>query len=391
VKVLLLSAYAAQSHVYWHETLITLFADWEWQVLSLPPRHFSWRVRGNPLYWALEERAVLEADYDFLIATSMVDLATLRGLVPSLAGLPSIVYFHENQFAYPAAAQGETVVTQQKSNLLEAQMVSLYSALAADRVVFNSRYNQQSFVQGCDALLNKLPDKVPAGVADLLSGKASVIPVPIQADCCAEASGSVWSNARCGSTEPALRLLWVGRFEYDKGADRLLSVLERLESSGANFELAVVGQQFRNSPAEFTDIESLFQHRLVHFGYIESRASYGCMLAGADIILSTAIHEFQGLAVLEAVAAGCVPVVPGRLAYPEILPVANCYPSYLNDIDREAEGAVALVLQLYGRILNEAEAAPDVSAFTSTALKPLYTALFEGVCESVDSPGLMSL
>ena len=46
MRVLLLSAYAAQSHRYWQARLQSMFADWEWEVLSLPPRYFSWRVRG---------------------------------------------------------------------------------------------------------------------------------------------------------------------------------------------------------------------------------------------------------------------------------------------------------------------------------------------------------
>ena len=78
-----------------------MFPAFSWRSLTLPPRHFAWRVRGNPLYWGLEERTVLESDYDALVATSMVDLCTLRGLVPALTRLPTLLYFHENQFAYP--------------------------------------------------------------------------------------------------------------------------------------------------------------------------------------------------------------------------------------------------------------------------------------------------
>ncbi len=48
VKVLLLSAYAAQSHVYWRRGLQQMFPQWDWTCLELPPRYFSWRVRGNP-------------------------------------------------------------------------------------------------------------------------------------------------------------------------------------------------------------------------------------------------------------------------------------------------------------------------------------------------------
>jgi glycosyltransferase involved in cell wall biosynthesis len=378
VRVLLLSAYAAQSHVYWHDNLVRMFPDWQWHILSLPPRHFSWRVRGNPLYWALEERARLEGEYDLLVATSMVDLATLRGLVPSLAALPTVLYFHENQFAYPQ--------NQQKHTLLEAQMVSLYSALAADNIVFNSAYNQGSFLNGCEELLKRLPDKVPGEIVPSLLAKSLVIPVPLRdadPDSREGVQGmgaSSWGSDKAGFPQRPLRLLWVGRFEHDKGGDNLLLILRILERQGFSYKLALVGQQFRNSPAAFEKIQIEFKHRLLQFGYIESRQAYREMLSGADVILSTALHEFQGLAVLEAVAAGCLPAVPHRLVYPEILPPENCYPSCPGDADKEAEGAAWLIRQLARHIESGGAELPDISAFTSELLAPQYEALFESVC-----------
>ena len=59
VQALLLSAYAAQSHRYWQRGLGEMFPDWQWTELSLPPRYFSWRVRGNPLVWSMSERDLL--------------------------------------------------------------------------------------------------------------------------------------------------------------------------------------------------------------------------------------------------------------------------------------------------------------------------------------------
>jgi hypothetical protein len=37
------------------------------------------------------------------------------------------------------------------------------------------------------------------------------------------------------------------------------------------------------------------------------------------VAVSTATHEYYGIAALEALAAGCRPLLPDRLAYPELL------------------------------------------------------------------------
>lgn len=366
MRVLLLSAYAADSHVHWQRSLQIMFPSWQWQVLSLPPRHFSWRVRGNPLYWALQAKEELASEYDLLIATSMVDLATLRGLVPALAAIPSIVYFHENQFEYP---QGN-----RQHSLLDAQMASIYSALAADRVVFNSAYNMHSFLQGCSRLMARLPDRVPPGVADLLQGKSCVLAVPCDRPPVAAGTACPWTPGDW--PRRPLRLCWLGRFEHDKGGDGLLRILGRLEHSALDYELSVTGQQFRQSPPVFAEIEAGFGQRLVQFGYVESREDYGSLLAGADIVLSTSLHEFQGLAVQEAVASGCLPVVPDRLVYPELYPAQFIYDVDPEDCEVEARSATALILRLASTLHTGQVNVPDVSACNLASMTAEYARLF---------------
>ena len=363
MRVLLLSAYAAGSHVHWREQQSAMLPDWQFTILELPPRHFNWRVRGNPLYWSLAERDVLEAGYDLLLATSMVDLATLRGLVPALAQTPSALYFHENQFAYP--------VSPNQQGVLEAQMVSLYAALAADRLLFNSGFNRDSFLEGVTTLMNRLPDRVPAGVAERLRIKAEVLPVPIDA----EAPGSKGQARFTGSgTYPGrpLRLLWTGRFEYDKGGDRLLLLLEALEKRDFDYQLALVGQQFRTVPEVFGDIEQRFSHRIVHSGYLPKRDDYRALLAEADIVMSTALHEFQGLAVLEAVARGCLPLVPARQVYPELVTAPFLYASCEDAPEQEAAGAVAALEALGEQLARSEIEPPSIEAFTTGALAGRY-------------------
>ncbi len=365
-RVLLLSAYAADSHEYWRRGLAALLPAYRFTALTLPPRHFSWRLRGNALYWARAERATLEAGYDALVATSVVDLATLRGLVPAITSLPTLLYFHENQFAYPPGAR--------QQGRLEAQVTSLYSALAADRLAFNSAWNRDSFLAGAAALLGRLPDRVPPGVVDTLAARSEVLPVPLAADVDAPGEGThPFSGAGPyrGARGRPLRLAWLGRFEYDKGPDRLARLVEYLAAGTRPVELALVGRRFRREPGAFTALPAILGERLVHCGYLPQRSDYLALLSAADIVLSTALHEFQGVAVLEAVARGCLPCVPDALAYPELYPARFRYAAD-EAADASARAAAARIETLAGDLARGAAAAPSVAPWQGAALAPRY-------------------
>tara|TARA_B110000503_G_scaffold47873_1_gene77881 strand:+ start:5267 stop:6421 length:1155 start_codon:yes stop_codon:yes gene_type:complete len=346
MRILLLSAYDAQSHKYWREGLVAQFPEHEWTPLVLPGRYFSWRIRGNSMQWALGERATLDLPYDLVIATSMVDLASLKGFVPNLANIPSILYFHENQFIYPSSQAN-------KNHHLDPKMVTLYAAIAADKLVFNSQFNQQSFIAGVKELLNQLPEKMPLDVAQLLHGKSSVLPVPLQSlnkvnSACNESNKSndgltSWPKREHSSS---LRLVWAARWEYDKGPQQLQAILRLLNKRHVNFKLCLLGQSFRQQPIEFEEIKTEFGSNLVQFGYATSRQQYLNWLAGGDMILSTALHEFQGLAVQEAVQLGCTPVLPNRLVYPQMFGLDYVYESSPQAHQTEAIAAVDLIQAL---------------------------------------------
>jgi glycosyltransferase involved in cell wall biosynthesis len=355
MKVLLLSAYDVASHRYWRKGLVRYLDSIDWHLLCLPARHFNWRIRGNPLSWALSEQEVLSQHYDAIVATSMVDLTTLKGLVPTLANTPSIVYFHENQFAYPPSPH--------QQQRIEPQMVTLYSGLAAKQLVFNSAYNRTTYLIGIEKLLRKMPDHVPKGIADQLSSKSQVIPVPIELS----------RSTKPTTFSTPLTLVWNHRWEYDKGPERLYSALSLLKSRDVDFRIHIIGQQFRQSPEIFEQLQNNFSEHIGEFGYVEVHKKYLRILSESDLVISTAIHEFQGLAVMEAVASGCIPVVPDRLSYPEFFDSQYCYPSQLDNIDSEATGLCDKIEYWLNRLLIEQQIeAPNVSAISWESLIDQY-------------------
>ncbi len=374
-RVLLLSAYDAESHRYWRRGLVEAFPEWHWQELTLPARYFSWRIRGNSLSWAFSERELLEQPYDLLIATSMTDLAALRGFVPQLAAIPTLVYFHENQFAYPVTDNARADVAPQIGNL--------YTALCADRVVFNSAWNRETFLDGVRKLLQKLPDQVPAGLPERLTERSCVLPVPLrpvpQNEVLqkevplieAQAAGGVdWRDEG-----KACRLVWVARWEYDKGPGLLLQIVRQLQRRQVEFRLCLLGQQFRQQPTEFAEVCTLAGDHLVQAGYEPDVHRYRAWLASADVVLSTAEHEFQGIAVQEAIAAGCLPLLPDRLAYPEWVDGAFLYPVEGLVLEQQAAAAVDRLLALTAP--GATVQAPDATQWLWRQQKHAYQQVFD--------------
>lgn len=352
MRILLLSAYNAASHQYWIDGLLEQFPEYQWTVLTLPDRHFSWRLRGNSLTWAMgEQRKLLEQPWDLLIATSMVDLSSLRGMVPALTQVPTLVYFHENQFAYPRSQY-------QTHSPVEPQLQSIYTALCAERLLFNTEYNRQTFIRGAKQLLKKLPDQVPGGIVERLENTSEVLPVPLASDL---------PEASSKHRESPLLITWAARWEYDKGPARLLQILQQLEQQDLNYQLCLLGQAFRKKPKEFDQIEAQFKHRLVQFGYAKSRQVYLQWLQQSDVILSTSHHEFQGIAVLEAAACGATPVLPNEQSYPCLFESEHLYSS-------ETE-AVQRIVQLAQRM--DLREVPTMDRFRWQLLRGDYQRVFK--------------
>lgn len=366
-KVLLLSGYHAASHRYWCEQLIGGLEDYRWQLVALPDRHFYWRVRSNALTFAFEY-AELKESYDALLATSMVDVCNLRGLMPHLSSIPTILYFHENQFAYPVRPQVKNDQKKPHSNLINAQLTSIYSALSADRLVFNSEYNRDSFFEGARLLFEKMPDGTSKQLLSELPTRTEVIPVPVR-----DALSVVATSVK---NQP-LEILWNHRWEYDKQPQVFFAAMQRLLASGFELSLHVVGQSFREVPSCFAEFREAHSHCIVTWGF-QPKTVYDQLLERSDIVVSTALHDFQGLGMLEAIAMGCTPVAPRRMAYPEYIADELLYqvvPDTCTTGSIENNEAFE-VDKLYQKIASIIESPGqyqcDVQRYKSSGLLPVY-------------------
>jgi glycosyltransferase involved in cell wall biosynthesis len=233
----------------------------------------------------------------------MLDLAAFRGLAPgAVSSLPRVAYFHENQLTYPDAQKSERDH--------HFAFTNITTALAASRTWFNSRFHQRDFLSAAASFLRRMPADVDTGLVDAIAARSEVRPPCV--------TGRPPRAARGG--RPA-HVLWVGRWERDKRPDLFFAALDRVaQLQPKPFVISVIGGSPEGTTLPcFGEAAAAWRGRIRRWGYQPSRAEYESALAEADIVVSTAEHEFFGIAVLEAVEAGAFPLLPRRLAYPEIL------------------------------------------------------------------------
>ncbi len=121
----------------------------------------------------------------------------------------------------------------------------------------------------------------------------------------------------------------------------------------------------------FDEARRRLARRTLHFGYAGSRGEYAKWLRRGDIAVSTSMHEFFGVSVLEAVRAGCRPLLPARLSYPEIFPAEYLY----DDADLTPRLKVEISA---GNRLSTDESRRLTEPYSWDALAPEYEAWISG-------------
>jgi glycosyltransferase involved in cell wall biosynthesis len=97
-------------------------------------------------------------------------------------------------------------------------------------------------------------------------------------------------------------------------------VLYRLVDQGVELRVALLGESFQFVPQAFLEARERLGQRVVQYGFAPDREEYLGWLGRGDVVVSTAIQENFGIAVVEAIRLGCCPLLPARLSYPELIP-----------------------------------------------------------------------
>lgn len=309
-KVCLVEPFFTGSHQRWANEFASRSRH-RIDILSLPGRHWKWRMHGAAVTMAEKYRAC-GIQYDAIVASDMLDLTVfLSYLRDETAHTPVAVYFHENQLLYPWSPRDSDT---KKGRDLHYAFINYSSALAADATYFNSDYHRTSFLDALPNFLKRYPDFQNLDTVSTIRHNASTLWLGMDL--------KALDSFRCpnrGKMADKPLIVWNHRWEYDKNPIGFFRILYGLVEQGIDFDLALLGEGFEEEPPYFKEAKERLGNQIVQYGKVPLFSGYARLLWEADISLITSRQDFFGQSVVESIHCGCHPILPNRLAYPNHL------------------------------------------------------------------------
>ncbi|XP_077037873.1 tRNA-queuosine alpha-mannosyltransferase isoform X8 [Agelaius phoeniceus] len=315
---------------------------------TLPAKKWHWKARTSALYFM--QTVPTSSNYRILFASSVLNLAELAALRPDLGKLKKVLYFHENQLAYPVQKCQERDFQYGYNQILswfmpEHKLARLEKVIGVKR---NGDAYQSEGLPGQQesrAVMKTIDAHPESGLCELQPGLCTTqhegLPSPAAAPVQAEAPERTnpcqgedkqhltfnLSNILSGLDyqQRPLHIAWPHRWEHDKDPETFFKVLMKLKEQDLPFHVSVLGETFSEIPDIFSEAREVLGSSVLHWGYLPSKDDYFRALCTADVVISTAKHEFFGVAMIEAVHCGCYPLCPKALVYPEIFPAEYLY------------------------------------------------------------------
>lgn len=355
MRVLVVEPYHGGSHAAWAEGYQRASGH-EVVLVTHEAAFWRWRLRGGALTLADEVRAAVAGHGrpDVLLVSGMVHLAALLGFLRrDLGDVPVGLYLHENQLTHPVGPQDRSDESFPLANWL--------SMAVAERVFVNSRSHLDDLAAALPALLDRAPDRAHLDHLDAVLARCEVLPVGVD----------LTGLTPDGHEAPAAPLIvWNQRWDHEKRPRRLFRALRTLHDEGVPFRLALAGDNTRVDPQEFARIRADLGDRVVHVGALRGD-TYRALLRSGDVVVSCADHETFGVATVEAVAAGCVPLLPRRLSYPEIV-ADRWHDTVLYDDGTLVDRLRSVLTDLPAARRAVGDLAPSMQRFDWSVVAPAY-------------------
>ena len=340
-------------------------------LLTMSGSHWKWRMQGGAVTLARRWND-LKLRPDIIVAGDMLHLPLFLSLTrATTAHLPCVLYFHENQLAYPMSEKDTDALHGRDRHY---GFINYTSALSADAIWFNSAFNKNSMLQQLPGFLGVFPDHQELPGIATLQQKSYILPVGMDLP---------RRNAAHPVRQGIPVIGWNHRWEHDKHPEAFYRLLKQVQDMGIDFGLILLGEPGKATSALYRQLLSDFEQQIVHAGFAENRDHYLALLSQCDFLPVTSHHDFFGISVCEAMALDVHPLLPNRLAYPEHIPISH-QSIYLYDDDDD------LFYKLVDRCRNVAywrtqSIAHWMEAYDWTTLAPVYDAALEEVAGRINN------
>ncbi|CAD5111148.1 DgyrCDS486 [Dimorphilus gyrociliatus] len=340
-----------------HRQLVTFIEEnYKCDCISLTGKKWHWRARCSALY--ISQKLPKSHSYKTIFASSVLNLAELLALRPDLQSTRKILYFHENQLIYP--------IQRTKDGDYQYGYNQILSSMVADDVYFNSKFNMNSFLGTIKSFIKKIPDYAPSNIENEIEMKCKVLYFPVSLP---NIEKPMVTTSEEEKSKDPIHFVWPHRWEHDKNPDLFFNTLFKLLEEGLDFKVSILGEQYEEIPAIFNIGKERLKEKIQNWGFAESKSEFFRILSTCDVVVSTAIHEFFGVSMIEATHIGCQPLAPNRLSYPEIFPESCLY-----NTDTQLLSKMRKFCKRPD-ILRRREKI-EVSKYSSTVLKKEYDELF---------------
>lgn len=281
-QILLVETFFKGSHKSWANQLkFYLEKESHFDLTILPIDSLSWK---DSMLVGVDFLPEINNQFDLIIVSSMVNLKEFKERFN--LKVPHIIYFHENQIAYPWTTNDRNG---KKPIFGEIQ---IEGAKLADGLCFNSKYNFNTFTQNHFEFVKK----------------SKILPIGLETE--KYEKFKVTKNNE-------LTFLWNHRWEYDKNPKYFFEILRKIKTK-YSFKLIVTGESpFHVENIEFKKARKDFKEDIIHFGHVDSFKEYIQLLWRSHISFNTSIHDFFGISVCESALCDVTTILPKSLAYPE--------------------------------------------------------------------------
>jgi len=341
MKILLIEPYFGGSHKRW-ATELQQHSRNEIELLTLSAHHWKWRMHGGAI--ALAEKCKLTSQPDLILASDMLDLTTFLSLTRQWSSsIKTAIYFHENQLNYPWSPKDKDVHLKRDYHYA---FINYVSALTADKIFFNSTYHQSAFLAELPIFLNAFPEPNLSHTVRQIASKSSVLSLGL------DLKKLELSPDESPEKPKRAVVLWNHRWEYDKNPETFFRALFEIQERGIEFHVVVLGEKYAQYPKIFDEAKEVLKDKILHWGYVESQKDYAKWLKIADVLPVTAVQDFFGGSVVEAMYCNVVPFLPKRLAYLEHIPEALHHTFFYDESDFVAKLQRRIMDVKYLRVMN---------------------------------------